>query len=121
MNTYTHGLVERFPFLGLSSRYPYFCVILKRLPLLSSDLRITRPKGAHMSWFINVIVYSMRYRFFMRERGPRSLREIPLCLVERAILPSIPLIILISLQYRKDVELSSGYRTSETIVIHDDS
>lgn len=69
----------------------------------------------------HVIVYSMRYRFFMRERGPRSLREIPLCLVERAILPSIPLIILISLQYRKDVELSSGYRTSETIVVHDDS
>lgn len=28
---------------------------------------------------------------FMRERGPRGLREIPFCLVERAILPSIPL------------------------------
>lgn len=58
----------------------------------------------------------------MRERGRRSLREIPLCLVERAILPSIPLIILISLnKYWKDVELSNGYRTSETIVVHNDS
>lgn len=67
-------------------------------------------------------IYSMRYRFFMRERGPRSLREIPFYLVERAILPSIPLIILISLnKYRKDVELSNGYRTSETTVVHNDN
>lgn len=97
------------------------CYFKMPFPFLSRFTHHTSKRSTHVMVY-QCNIYSMRYRFFMRERGPRSLREIPFCLVERAILPSIPLIILISLnKYRKDVELSNGYCTSETTVVHNDN
>lgn len=99
-----------------------FCVILKCLFLSYRELRITRPKGAHMSWFINVIYIvcvidslcaNEAHEAFARFLSVSS--SVPFC--HRSLS-----IILISLnKYRKDVELSNGYRTSETTVVHNDN